>query len=248
MIGKRLPRSVLNTRPLADAREISDRLNALGFNVISEPLLQISFHDRAAPSLEGVQALVFTSRNGVRAYTRSVAARDLPVFAVGDGTADFARSEGFGCVRSAAGNVESLVSLIVDVASPNDGRLLHVAGTISAGEMSVRLREFGFDLVREVMYESRMSERLSTRTIENFKAGEIDDIVLFSPRTARTFAKLFNEAGLQDCGPSLTLYCLSEAVVEGVKEYPWGKLLIAAEPNLGALLELFGEAGVKNGK
>ena len=56
---------VLVTRPEAGAEPLVEALQALGFHVQSEPLLAVEPIAAARIDLGGVQALAFTSANGV---------------------------------------------------------------------------------------------------------------------------------------------------------------------------------------
>jgi len=241
------PRCVLNTRPLEDSAELNERLLQLGMTVVSEPLLQISFFNELAPGLKKFKALIFTSRNGARAFGRVSAQRDIPVFAVGDSTARFAQEAGFQQVLSADGNVESLTALVARTIEPLSGPLLHVAGSVTAGNLSGELQPLGYEIVREVMYESRISEELSTRTTQMIRNGAIDCIALFSPRTARTFARLAEYSGILDCCRDMSVVCLSPAVAAAVNGIPWRQALIASEPKFEALMQLFGELEAEYG-
>jgi uroporphyrinogen-III synthase len=247
MTLKSLPRCVLNTRSLEDAAELNEQLLQLGMTVVSEPLLQISFFDESPPDLEKFEALIFTSRNGLRAFGRVSAQRDIPVFAVGNSTARFAQEVGFQQVLSADGDVESLAALIVGAIEPLSGPLLHVVGSVTAGDLSGELQRLGYQIVRDVMYESRMSEKLSTRTIQMIRNGAVDSVALFSPRTARTFAKLAEHSGIFERCRDMSVMCLSPAVAVPVNGIPWRQVLIASQPKFEALMKLFGELEVDNG-
>src|SRR4051794_41252334 len=74
-------------------------------------MLEIRTLDGPPLDLEGVQALLCTSANGVRATAARTTRRDLPVLAVGDATARAARDVGFAHVESAGGDVEGLARL-----------------------------------------------------------------------------------------------------------------------------------------
>ena len=68
---------VLVTRPEDDARETAVRLKALGHEPILAPLISIRFIDGPDIDLAGVQALIATSSNGVRALARRTSRRDI---------------------------------------------------------------------------------------------------------------------------------------------------------------------------
>ena len=78
---------VINTRPHPDAAALTEVLAGLGHEVIAAPLLEIRFEGRPRSlDLRGVQAVMATSANGVRALAVSTEARDVALFAVGDAT------------------------------------------------------------------------------------------------------------------------------------------------------------------
>src|SRR6267378_1808470 len=85
----------LVTRPRAVAESLADALAARGIAAIIEPLLQIHYRSGPEPDFAGVQAILCTSANGVRALARLTAERALPLFAVGDTSAARARDDGF---------------------------------------------------------------------------------------------------------------------------------------------------------
>ena len=99
---------LLVTRPAEDAAPLAALLEEKGHEVTLEPLLTIEPVDNAVLDFEGVQALLITSANGVRAFAERNAERDLPVLAVGDASASVARELGFTNVESATGDVAAL--------------------------------------------------------------------------------------------------------------------------------------------
>ena len=58
---------LLVTRPEPDALKLRAALEERGHEATVEPLLQVSFDDADPIDLDGVQALIATSRNGLRA-------------------------------------------------------------------------------------------------------------------------------------------------------------------------------------
>ena len=87
--------TVLVTRGWPGAERTAAGLRRMGIDPIVSPVLDINFRARIDVDLTGTQAIVFTSANGVRAWGPRRPERDLPVFAVGDATADAARDIGF---------------------------------------------------------------------------------------------------------------------------------------------------------
>ena len=126
-------------------------LEERGHQATVEPLLQVSFEDADAIDLDGVQALIATSRNGLRALKSHPAlaeARRLPLFAVGEATAKEARALGFEMVVTGAGTAQELVVHIVSAVDPAAGLLLHLAGDTLAGDLRGALEEHGFRVLQ----------------------------------------------------------------------------------------------------
>ena len=87
MMPSRHGRRALVTRPRAEAVALAEALDRRGIEAIVEPLLDILYRDEPAPDLAGVQAVLCTSANGVRALARRSGERDIALFAVGEATA-----------------------------------------------------------------------------------------------------------------------------------------------------------------
>ena len=195
-----MPLTALITRPEEDARPLAEALAARGVATVIEPLLAIRPLPEAASDLAkdlaGVQALLFTSANGARAFAELSPRRDIGVLAVGDATASAARGLGFTAVESAGGDVQGLARLVKQRLKPAGGPLFHAAGSAVAGDLAEILAADGFDLRRRMLYESATATALSPETIAALKQGRIDLVLLFSPRTAVTFAELARAAAV----------------------------------------------------
>ncbi len=239
------PVRLLITRPSEDAEPLAALLGERGIETVLEPLISVT--DVEGPeldlALEGVQALLITSANGIRAFARRQQDRGLTVYAVGDASARAAKELGFENVKSATGDVQALTALVREDLDPDGGALVHVAGTHVAGDLSGELEKAGFEVRREVLYEARAAKAFGLETLEALRAGAFDGVLLFSPRTAGVFARLAAEAGLAEACKNLAAYCLSQAVAEEAQSLDWREIIVAPEPNQDALLKVI-ETGV----
>lgn len=231
----------LVTRPRAEAAELAAALAARGIAAIIEPLLEIHYRTEPAPDLAGVQAILCTSANGVRALARLSQARlanerAVPLFAVGDASAARARVEGFSRVESAGGAVGDLARLVRERLDPTAGRLLHVAGSAVAGDLVGMLRADGFAVERAVLYEARPVAGLSAACVRALVDGIVDFALFFSPRTAAIFARLANRAGIAEAMGLVTAVSLSAAADEGLGGLGFRERHIARSPDRPSLL------------
>lgn len=229
---------ILITRPEPAASETAAFLTGQGYSVLSSPMLTVEMVDAPPPDLGGVAGLVVTSPNGVRALEMLVASRDLPVYAVGDRTANMALAAGFASVRSAGGDIHDLARLILTEPPGGQGRLLHICGADVAGDLALLLRPGNLQVERLVAYRAVPVRHLDAETVAVLAEGRITHVLLFSARTASTFVTLACEAGLKEAARGLTALCISNAVAKAASGLFWQRVEIAASPDADSLLAL----------
>jgi len=223
-------------RPVEDAIEVSEDIHAMGLNAFVEPVMTIRYLD-ATPDLENVTGLIFTSANGVRAFTRAMPDRHIPVFAVGPQCAATAQKAGFTSVVTAGGDVEKLAETIIEHRSPEDGVLLHVAGTARAGDLSGALESKGYTIRRSVLYSADLVDTLPETVRQKLNSRSVAAVLLFSPRTAGSISHLVDSAGLTDTLGTVHAVCLSVAVAEKLSSDRWASITVANDRSRGSILE-----------
>ena len=226
----------LVTRPRPDARRTADALAARGVAALVEPMLEIEFLPTPVLDLSGVQALLFTSANGVRAFAAASPERALPAFAAGDATARAARTAGFRQVESAAGDVRALAGLAAARSDPSAGPLLHASGEVAAGDLAGGLEEVGFAVRRERLYRARAAEAFSTALTGELTAGRVRLALFFSPRTAAVFARLARRSGVGGSCRLIRACVLSEAVGRALEGVAWREIRVAGRPDHEAMM------------
>lgn len=199
-------------------------------------MLHIAIRTDMAVDLKGVQAVLFTSANGVRAFAALTSERDIPVYAVGERTGAVAEENRFYNVESAGGNVEALAALVEQRCKPTDGVLLHPAGTAVAGDLGGTLGAAGFAVRRAVVYEAHQATGFSGEIRMALLDGEVDMVMFFSPRTAKTFVDLAVAEGLEPACERLEALCLSEPVAKAADPIMWRRVMVAPQPTQDSLL------------
>ena len=228
------PPRALVTRPAEDAAETAARLEAMGIEPVIAPATRIETPARPALDLDGAQAVLATSRNGVRALARATTARDIPLLAVGDATASLAAEAGFRPVASAGGDAGDLARLAAAMLDPAAGRLVHAAGEAAGDGLCRALAGRGFAAETEVLYRA-VPAPLEDRVRALLAAGGIALALFFSAGAARAFAATMRRERRQDCCPRIAAICLS-ARIAAAADLPWRALLHAARPDLDSLL------------
>ncbi len=232
---------LLVTRAPPDAERQADELRARGHEVSVEPLLGVEFLDTGRLPLKGVQALIATSRNGLRALARNEAlgrAARRPLFAVGPATAAMAAALGFSDIRQGEGTASALAELVVEACKPEEGALLHLAGERLAADLRGQLETHGFSVDQPRLYRTIPASALSGGIREAVASGDIEGVLVMSPLTARTWADLLIGAGLREAGQGIRHFCLSQAVADGLAGLGAVAIDIAETPREDDLLAL----------
>ncbi|CAN0453389.1 unnamed protein product [Discosporangium mesarthrocarpum] len=206
--------------------------------------MDIAAYD-VAPPLDGVQALLFTSANGVRVFADQSARRDIAAIAVGDASARAARDAGFAAVESAAGDIHDLAALVRRRLDPQAGPLLHPAGSVTAGDLAAMLSADGFDVRRYVAYAAEPVPCLPDAAVRALTTHGIAAVLLYSPRTAALFRELVETAGLTRFCAEIDALCLSRAVADRLSPRAFRAVRVAARPDQAALLALLDGDGEK---
>lgn len=221
---------VTRARPGAEAT--AARLQALGHAPLVDPVLEV----RPLPlrlDLTGVDALAFTSANGVRAYATLGGPTDRPAFAVGPATAEAARAAGFGEVAAAEGDVASLGRLI---ARARPACVLHLGPAEPAGDLVGDLARAGVKARAAALYETlplRPEAALAAAA-----AGELEAVLVHSPKAARVLADLGLPPGRRPAA-----FAISSAAAAPLRAAGWTLALAAGRPDEAALLGLLPPAG-----
>ncbi len=231
---------ILVTRPEPDAARTAEKLRAAGHQVTVDSLLAVEPVAFAAPSREFV-ALAATSANALRAAGASPAMakfKPLPLFALGAHTTIAAREAGFSQVETAGGDARALGELLVRRLAAG-ARVLYLAGENRARDLAAWTSPAKIAIETLVVYRAKAAERFADATAEKLRAGELDAVLHFSPRSAATFVALARKARLEAALDSVRHLCLSAAVAAVLAE-AGASAEIAPRPEEAALLALLG--------
>lgn len=229
---------LLITRPREAAKSIADELSARGHTALIAPVMEIRLREGTELGLEGVQAILATSANGIRALAQRSERRDLPVYAVGPQTSEAAQVAGFKAVYSADGDAAALAEKVQAELDPEGGVLLHAAGADTTGRLTETLKAKKFKVEREVLYDAVPFTKLPDSAQSALRQKRLDGVLLFSPRTAKIFCKLVAAAGLEESCAPLQAFCISAATAAALGSLEFARVAVAGHPNQKAMLAL----------
>lgn len=232
---------LLVTRPEPDAKRTAAALRARGHNVVIAPLLHIEPLAGAAIGAGPWAALLVTSANIAPALARHANRADLvqlPVFAVGERSAETMRGLGCANVISAGGNVRDLARIVAAHLNP-PGRLLYLVGEQRSGDLGGELRAKGFVVETVAIYRAETADILPPEAAAALVGG-IDGVLHFSRRSAEAYVEAARAAGLLESALRPAHFCLSAQVAVPL-QCAGGRIVhVARQPAEAALLDLIG--------
>lgn len=232
---------LLVTRPREDGLATAAALHKLRVKAILEPLYRLE-QVNDIPELGGpYQGLIFTSRNGAKAFARLFGIPDLPCFCVGDRTADIARELGFRPVYSANGNSQDLIALITQHCPVSEGPLFRAAGDYEDDPLTTELTAQSYQIDSRILYQAVPVTRLQRSTVMTIAKGFLDGVTFFSPAAAHHFKELITLENLDDSCKRMQAFCISEATAAQLDGLNWKQIHITPHPSQDALLQMIAQ-------
>lgn len=226
------------TRPEEDAGPLKAKLEALGHEVVVTPLLVIRPRENVViPDLPW-QAIAVTSANGIRALPQGHGLQKFRTLTVGPQSLKATEAAGFSA-EAHGGDVNGLAAFIRGALDPAQGPILYLSGAETAGDLEAQLTAAGFACHRAVLYDAVPAETLG-ETGAALARGELDGVLLYSPRTARIWRKLAETPELAARAAEVKHFCLSRNVAAVLPE-TW-PVLVAASPQEAAMLALLDQS------
>lgn len=232
-------RRVLLIRQQEESLSLCNFLKSYGIESCSYPLFEPLF--LPLPFLENPQALLITSKNALRAIQHHEFYKKIPIYAVGDQTAQLAKSMGFIHVLSASGTGKDLINLVIQKASQTKGILWHLSGDIIKENIAETLEQQGFSAKRQVVYSIQEVEIMPPPLLHDLKGKTFSHVLFFSPRTTDIFIKLLKKNELEPIAAEMTSLCLSQNVLQKTKEILWKKAWVSPKPTIEDMIEYFNE-------
>ena len=234
------------TRPVNDAKPLKTLLEARGHRVSVEPLLTIRPRPHVALPEGPFQAIIATSANAIHSLAArpdAAALKTYRMLTVGEASAESARMAGFEDTLSAWGNAESLIALATRSLDPCGPPLLYVTGNTVSRDVKAAMAPLGFTVKHIILYEARPARALSTKLRDDLAASRIDGVVLFSPRTARIWARLLQIEALTHSLTTIWHFCLSAVIRRALAEAANTdnlKFRVAQSPDTQAMIRAIG--------
>jgi len=204
---------VLVLRPEPGASATVAKARTMGLDAAAAPLFEIEPIAWVMPDMRGFDGLLLTSANAARQVTPDLG--HLPVYAVGDATAEAAREAGLKVAATGEGGVDALLASV-----DANLRLLHLCGEDRRDPVDAPQAIISIPVYR-------------AKPIDRPELGRTNQTVMLvhSPRAGRRLAELVHDRG------SIAIAAISRAAAEAVGS-GWQCVEAAARPADDALLAL----------
>lgn len=226
-------------RPLEDALPMATFLESKGIKFSHYPLFKPHFIP--LPPLIRPQALIITSKNAIRALKEYEYLKKIPLYVIGDKTAELAKQTGFVNIESASGTSQELTNLIMKKADRDKGILWHLSGERVKGNMIEPLNIAGFEVKREIVYSIEDATDLPSSLCLQLKNQIISHVIFCSPRTTTIFINLLKKKKIEMSTCQMISLCLSQDIGETALGLNWKKLWISPRPTINELMGYFDE-------
>jgi uroporphyrinogen-III synthase len=232
---------LLVTRPEADAERTATALRHRGHTVVVAPLLHIEYVENAEIGPGPFAGIVVTSANAAWAivrHPRFAQLRALPVFAVGERSAEAMRMVGFADVTSADGDAGDLAAVVARRFIKRGVSLLYAAAADRSGDLAGALSGRGLAVRTIVLYRTVAVALLPASATAAFADG-VDGVLHFSRRSAEAYVNAVTASGFGEVALKHPVhFCLSAQVAEALQQAGAAEIQVAAVPTEAALLEL----------
>lgn len=212
---------ILLTRPKKQSAQFRELLGE-NVDVVESPVIEIKyFSTKIEP--DKYSALIFTSQNAIHSVSDKIDLAGRHAFAVGQKTAELARSFGMS-VASSDGDADRLVRLIAH-AKPS-GKLLLVRGKHAAGNIVDKLGNCGLETDSAITYAQEPAG-LNSDAIAVLQAQRPVILPLFSARSALILSQAVRDV---ETKAPLILVAISASVLKAWERPLTAVRLIAKRP------------------
>ena len=163
----------------------------------------------------------------------------MPIFLVGERTAERARERGFLGQAIVAANATELAARFGMLAQ-RPRTLVYLAGVDRKTDVEIALEIAGQDAAVVEVYEARAGATLTDEADAALRSGSLDAVLHYSRRSATLFCELTGARGLDIS--RLRHLCLSDDVAAPLRGYGLPLVDVAGAPNEAALLGLLDQA------
>ncbi|MDZ7823877.1 MAG: uroporphyrinogen-III synthase [Ahrensia sp.] len=231
-------RTILVTRPEPGAGKTISALSAIGLSCVKVPFTEMvakSINAEFISALESsalqIDGIVVTSANALRYAAPNLlrVIATVPVFAVGDATAQFARELGFTKVYSADGNAQDLCALVRAKLLPHCN-LIYLCGVTRSDDVERELHHCAYNLTTIETYETVKVSQLTHNLQGIFREQKVDSVLFYSSLSAQLFAAEYDALNAGHLSDVNAIFCISQKAKNALPSTLSGLCIVCPTP------------------
>ncbi len=201
---------ILVTRPLREAQTTARALSARGHSTIISPVLEI-VGTNATTDASPYGGVIATSAHAITCLDLNlrIALQNLPLYVVGERTAQAAQAAGFTQIKATCPQASDLLATLSPLPSQH---WLYLAGHDRKPDLETGLQLKGHAVTPLIIYEARAAAHLDPQAHAALAQRKIDAVLHYSRRSAELFLALAQTDGLAAQAQALHHICLSNDV------------------------------------
>lgn len=165
---------------------------------------------------------IFSSSNGV---AHAPAGLGRSAYCVGEATTSAALAKGWRAEMRGT-TADSLVASLIQ--NPPHGRMVHMSGTHTRGDIAARLEAHGMQVETVAVYD-QVAQKLSTEALALLASAHPVIVPLFSPRTAKLFS-----CEAHGCA-NVHVIAFSKAVAQSLDRASYATVALSSAPDSTAM-------------
>ena len=236
-------KTVINTRPSENQEELSDQLSMMGYDVVAAPMMKYEAVEYTQPNFNHYDAIVISSLQAFKVFKGKIPT-SIPLFVVGEHTADVIAEEDHYKIAAVGENMSKLVTKLKKAyhtkrKNPDDIIVLYLSGEDINYDPYPRLENTRIQMDRSIVYRAALKQIYPLELLQLLIRQEKAAVVFLSKRTAVQFTKLAEQYDMKYNLKFLTAYCFSKKIASSLGKRTYRDVQVAPKSDLTMLLGMF---------
>jgi uroporphyrinogen-III synthase len=230
-------RRVLVTRPEPGASATAQVLRSAGFDPAALPLTEVRPLPADEFEMPTIDAVAVTSANALRHASHSLLARitTLPLYAVGEATADTAGDAGFSNVVAGPGDAAGLAAAMGAVLAPGSV-VLYLCGKVRKPDFEQGLRGRGIRVITLETYDT-VPVLVADGDLKRLGSEQLLAVLVHSAEAAKALAALATRPTVARLFEGTLLVAISRRAAAPAEAVFAGRIVVARDPTDAAMIE-----------
>ena len=225
----------LITRPQEENDNLAKLLADQGFEVISEPMLEIKFLSKLTAKTQ-YNLYILTSNNALKNFSIYHTDRESEIIVIGPKSALLATQLGYKNIKIAGNSAHSLVKFIKNNYQGNNCKILYCRGDHITLDIKQQLNELNYEIDELICYHACEVIDFSNKLLEAIQNDKLKNAIFLSVRTAENFVKIARKAGLKLNFSNVYALVFSKKIAKALNQLNFKQIIITNKPSLEEIL------------